>query len=400
MKINLILKPKLFLILFSSIFLFKNEVISQNATVRMKFGTGITFTSPDSTFTLRVNGRIQSMFQYTDRINSDFRGADFLLRRSRLNFQGSAINSKFTYRIQIGFAHGDITSGNTQVENNLILRDAMLNYQLKPWLRIGFGQTKLPGNRQRSISSGSLQLVERSLANNNFTLDRDKGIWFYNNFNLGKSYFKNTLSISSGEGRIVSNSNGRLCYTFKTEFLPFGQFTNNGDYVEADVEREQKPKLSIGAVYSYNQSASRTMGQLGEYLYNNQVANIAYFGGELLFKYHGFSFESELYNRNSNSAIIVNEKDNRLSNFVISGRSFLLQSGYLFTEKDEIAVRYGSISPAHKVSSLMLGQKEYVLGYSHYYLKHSLKIQNDLSYFSLSNGQKSIVFRVSNVCTF
>jgi hypothetical protein len=373
---------------------------AQLSNVSAKFGSGITFRSLDSTFTLRFNGRIQSLFQAADRINSDLQGADFLLRRSRLNFQGTAINSRFTYRIQIGFAHGDITSGNSQVENNLILRDAMINYQLKPWFRIGFGQTKLPGNRQRVYSSGTLQLVERSMANNNFTLDRDKGIWFYNGFNLGKSHFKNTFAISSGEGRIISNSNGRLCYTLRSEFLPFGQFTNNGDYSEADLEKEETPKLSFAAVYSYNHAANRTMGQLGEYLYNNQVANIAYYGGDLLFKYKGFSFESEIYNRNSNSAIIVNDQDGRLSNFVVSGKSFLVQSGYLFTKSDEIALRFGSISPLKKVSPVMLGQKEYVIGYSHYFMKHSLKIQNDISYFSFSNGQRSVIFRISSVCTF
>lgn len=78
------------------------------------------------------------------------------------------------------------------MQNNLVLRDAMLFYRANKWLRVGFGQTKLPGNRQRQVSSANLQLVERSIANNNFTLNRDKGVWFYSNFKINRSVLKST----------------------------------------------------------------------------------------------------------------------------------------------------------------------------------------------------------------
>lgn len=258
---------------------------------------------------MAISGRIQSVFEAKRDITNENTGADFLLRRSRLNIQGSAFNPKFSYRIQIGFAHGDITSANSTMQNNLILRDAMLFYKANNWLRIGFGQTKLPGNRQRQVSSANLQLVERSISNNNFTLDRDKGVWIYTNFNINKAVLKSTLAISSGEGRIISDKNGKLCYSARMEFLPLGEFSKNGDYVEADIEREKKPKLSIASVYSYNNAATRTMGQLGDFLYNSEIANIQYYGVDLIFKYKGFSIESEFYNRNSNKDIIINKKD-------------------------------------------------------------------------------------------
>ncbi len=47
--------------------------------------------------------------------------------------------------------------------------------------------------------------------------------------------------------------------------LPFGAFTNGGDYFEGDLAREKTPKLSIGLAYSHNENASRTAGQLGKY---------------------------------------------------------------------------------------------------------------------------------------
>lgn len=371
----------------------------KKSTVTMEAGKGIQLTSTDSSFTMAISGRIQSLFEAKRDITNETTGADFLLRRCRLNIQGKAFNPKFSYRIQLGFAHGDISSANSAEQNNLILRDAMLFYDANKWLRIGFGQTKLPGNRQRQVSSANLQLVERSIANNNFTLDRDKGIWMYTNFNVKKALLKSTIAISSGEGRVLSNKNGKLCFSGRVEFLPFGDFLQRGDYIEADNEREIKPKLSIAGVYSFNEGAPRTMGQLGDYLYNAEVADIKYFGADLLFKHNGFSIESEFYNRNSNKGIITNKKDSTQRNFIISGNTFMVQAGYFITKKNEIAARYAQITPASSVASLMNVQKEYVLGLSRYFNKHSLKLQSDVTYL-INGNNKSLIYRLSGVVTF
>ncbi len=377
------------------------ETIAQNrtASVTMESGKGIKFTSADSLFTLSLGGRIQTMFE--GRYNQDNKttSGDFILRRSRLNFQGTAFDPRFTYRIQIGFAQGDITAANSEVQNNLVLRDAMLFYQAKHWLRLGFGQTKLPGNRQRQVSSANLQLVERSIANNNFTLDRDKGFWAYTNFDFGKSVLKATAAVSSGEGRIASNKNGKLSFASRVEFLPLGDFTSKGDFIEGDVEKEKKPKLSLAAVYSTNDRATRTMGQLGEFLFNSTQTDINYFGGDLLFKHNGFSIQSELYNRSSSSGIIINAKDSTQKNAIIQGTAFVIQSGYFVSKRNEIAVRYASIDPKAAVAAVVKSQREFVIGGSHYFAKHALKIQSDVTLYK-NEAQKEYVYRLSCVLSF
>ncbi len=366
---------------------------------KASFGKGIGFASSDSSFTLALSGRIQSVFEAKNEVNDNKILADFYTRRCRLNIQGTAFSPKFTYRIQLGFAQRDITADNTAAQNNLNLRDAMLYYAPSKWLKFGFGQTKLPGNRQRQVSSANLQLVERSIVNNSFTIDRDKGVWIFTNFKLGASILKTTLAISSGDGRINSDKNGELCYSGRTEFYPFGEFTNNGDYIESDQEREKKPKLAIAGAYSYNSANNRTMGQLGDYLYNNVHANIKYYGADLIFKYKGFSFESEVYNRESNKGIIVNSKDSTLKNYVISGKGILFQSGMFISKRSEVAVRYGRIEPSKSISSAMKLQEEYVLGFSRYFYKHSLKLQTDCTYF-VNGTTKSLIYRLSGVVTF
>ncbi|MFM6983723.1 MAG: porin [Chitinophagaceae bacterium] len=375
------------------------EAQKQGTYTKASFGKGIGFASSDSSFTLALSGRIQSMAEVKHELNDEKTTADFFVRRCRLNIQGTAFDPRFTYRIQIGFAQRDITADNTAAQNNLIMRDAMLYYAPYKWLKFGFGQTKLPGNRQRQVSSANLQLVERSIANNNFTLDRDKGIWMFNNFKFGKSILKSTLAISSGDGRINSDKNGELCYSGRAEFLPFGEFAGNGDYIEASQEREQKLKLSIAGVYSFNSAASRTMGQLGEYLYNNQHANLTYYGGDLMLKYKGYSLEMELYNRETDRGIITNSKDSTLKNYIISGRTLMIQSGIFISKRSEIAVRYARIDPSQKIITLFKTQEEYVLGYSRYFFKHNLKIQTDCSY--MKNGSKeSVIYRLSGVVSF
>lgn len=378
-----------------------NQIAAQkpNSYTKVSFGKGIGFASGDSTFTLALSGRIQSMAEVKHELNSNTTGADFFVRRCRLNIQGNAFHPSFSYRIQLGFAQRDITADNTASQNNLILRDAMLFYSPYKWLKLGFGQTKLPGNRQRQVSSANLQLVERSIANNNFTLDRDKGVWAYLNFKLGSSVLKTTLAVSSGEGRINSDKNGELCYSGRAEYYPFGNFTNNGDYIESDQDKEVKPKLAIAGVYSYNSNNNRTMGQLGEYLYNNIHGNLTYYGGDILFKYKGFSFEGELYNRESNRGVVVNSKDSTQKNYFTSGRTFLLQSGIFISKRSEVAVRYARIDPSSKIINLFPKQEEYVIGYSRYFLKHNLKLQTDCTFMKVGN-KETLIYRLSWVMTF
>ena len=63
-----------------------------------------------------------------------------------------------------------------------------------------FGQAKLPGNRERIVSSGNLQFVDRSILNAGFNIDRDLGIQFRHHFNLTDTFIvREALAISQGE---------------------------------------------------------------------------------------------------------------------------------------------------------------------------------------------------------
>ncbi len=371
-----------------------------NGFLDAHFGKPVTFSSKDSSFSLGIGGRIQSLAEVRHDLNNDQSVIDFSIRRLRLNFSGNAISQKFTYRVQLCFSQRDVSSDNSLVQNNLFLRDAMLYYSPNKRWRFGFGQTKLPGNRQRQTSSGNLQFADRSNTNGLFTLDRDKGFWIVNTIRTKKNLIiSNSLAITSGEGRIISDKSAGLCYSFRTEILPFGEFKNNGDYVESDLYFEEKLKFSIGFSYSFNNKTSRVAGQLGEYLYNNQRADIHYYGTDLVMKKKGWSFTGELYRRTSRNGISINPANTSKINFVYNGTGLLLQTGYLFTKKDEFAIRYGRTAPDKEITTYTSLLNEYMLAYSHYFFRHNLKLQTDAAYFK-GPAQKYLQWRFTGIVTF
>ncbi|MBL7741286.1 MAG: hypothetical protein JNK14_18830 [Chitinophagaceae bacterium] len=370
-----------------------------NGFMDAHFGKPITFSSRDSSFSLGIGGRIQSLAEARRDVMTDKDNIDFSIRRLRLNFAGNAISQKFTYRIQLCFSQRDVSSDNSLVPNNVFLRDAMLFFSPNKHWRFGFGQTKLPGNRQRQTSSANLQFADRSNTNSLFTLDRDKGFWIvYTARTKKKAIISNTLAITSGEGRITSDKTTGLCYSFRSEVLPFGEFKNNGDYIESDIFFEDKFKFSVGFVYSFNNRTSRVAGQLGEYLFNNQLADIHYYGVDMVMKKKGWSFTGELYRRTSDNGVSINTSTSKV-NFVYSGTGLLLQSGYLFTKKDEFAFRYGLTSPDNKINSYTSKVNEYMLAYSHYFFRHNLKLQTDAGWFK-GPAQESLQWRFTGIVTF
>jgi phosphate-selective porin OprO and OprP len=78
---------------------------------------------------------------------------------------------------------------------------------------LGVGQTKLPGNRQRVNSSGDLQLVDRSIVNAFFNIDRDFGIQAYYKNHINQFQYVLRGAISSGEGRNSLISDEGLAYS-------------------------------------------------------------------------------------------------------------------------------------------------------------------------------------------
>nr|MBS0036741.1 hypothetical protein [Saprospiraceae bacterium] len=132
----------------------------------------------DDDFLLNIRFRMQNRFGFFTKSSSDLSPDNFeaRVRRLRLRFDGFLQNPKFQYYIQLSFSRSDQgLDGSNRISE--IIRDALVYYHFSDNFYMGFGQGKLPGNRQRVTSSGNLQFADRSIVNSTFTLDRDFGFF-------------------------------------------------------------------------------------------------------------------------------------------------------------------------------------------------------------------------------
>jgi phosphate-selective porin OprO and OprP len=360
-------------LLVSALVLATTGLLAQDRT-NSKFGKGINVLALDSSFSLKFSVRVQSLYQgqydMDDREYSD----GFQIRRSRLKFDGFAYHPSFQYKIELAIANADINSGSVPQSGNTsnIILDAYVKWNFYKRWSVWFGQAKLPGNRERVISSQALQFVDRSNVNGRFNLDRDAGLQIH--YNAPKFNFISSISMGEGRNIIVSNIGG-YDYTFRTELLPFGQFESKGDYFSSDLKREETPKLSIGITYDYNDRASRERGQLGDFFESQRDLSTWFIDAH--FKYQGFSSLIEYANRRSPDGAVILADDGTLVDAFYTGSGISLQAGYLFKSDLEVAGRYTAVTPGE--DTFRNDNWQYTLGFSKYFVEHSLKVQTDIS---------------------
>ena len=325
---------------------------------------------------LNIRFRMQNRLALISKSESDLDIAtvEARTRRLRLRFDGFIYTPKLTYIIQLAFTRADMDFDDTGFPN--IIRDAMIIYSVNSHFSFGIGQTKLPGNRQRVTSSGDLQFADRSIVNSTFNVDRDFGVQVYYNNTVQNWYYVLRGAISSGDGRNIVSSDRGLAYTGRIELLPFGPFTNGGDYFEGDLARESTPKISAGFTYSSNQNAIRTGGQLGKSLY--QPCDIYTSMADFLIKYNGWALATEYLHRSSPNPITVNELGD--IRYVYVGHGFNTQGSYLFKNNYEIAVRFSEVHPDSEIVVHETRTRQYTVGASKYIRGHRLKLQTDLTY--------------------
>ncbi len=378
---------------------------SQNDVPYFNFKNGIGITSPDSSYSLNLRFRMQNRFLMNTVSDEDLNPASWeaRVRRTRLSFTGHVYNPKFTYYLQLSFSRGDMDWDMNQTSTNNtspnVVRDAMIFYKPTKNLQLGFGQGKLPGNRQRVVSSGALQFYDRSPVNANFTLDRDFGAYANYSLHAGEN-FKTILktAITSGEGRNNVSSNTGLAYTGRLEILPFGDFSEGGDYFEGDVVREEKPKLSICGGYHFNDLAVRTQGQLGRDLYATRSYHV--YLADFLFKFKGLAISSEYIRRDTEGSPITKSGTN--TRYIIDGDGINTQISYCFKSRWEIAARHSLVSPQKELYASFNQNEQFGLGVTKYIMKHKVKTQFNVFYNrdrKLSDGteQNKYMFAVFQV---
>ncbi|MGV7107098.1 porin [Flavobacterium sp. U410] len=356
----------------------KNNDIRLEALPYYSYGKGLGMTSPDSLFQLNIRFRMQNRVTYFNEEGKDNR-YEAHIRRLRLRLDGYVWNPHFLYVIQLSFAPGDVGSVHDG-DNINIIRDAVFIYRPSKHWNFMFGQTKLPGNRQRVNSSGALQLTDRSINNAKFTIDRDFGFQAYY-LNEEKDAFSYNIktAVSTGEGRNwTQTSDDGVALTGKLELMPFGSFKKRGIYFEGDMAREETPKLMISGAFQQNNRAVRTNGQLGQLLYSPRTTR-SYFADAML-KYNGWAFMSAYMQRQAKDLVTYNPDDVTDFNYVYAGWGTDYQLSYIFKNNFEVIGRFSNQFVAEEIKPFTPDQKQYTIGVTKYLREHAFKMQAELTF--------------------
>ena len=358
--------------------------------IKFRPGKGVEINSADDDFQLRIRVRVQFLWTVLSgevgpkeadepsEITNNFR-----IRRARFVFQGHAFGKHNQYKLEID-----------PLRNDNVVLDYYLDFTKKRDIQVRVGQYKISSNRQRVISSGNLQMVDRSIVNAEFTLDRDIGIDIRSRDFLGKDRMRYVLAISAGNG--LNNHRAftdfSMVYLARFEYLPLGIFR---DMSEVDFART-KPRLAIGVTYSYFQGANRDKGMIGSAFADGGSANYHFAYADLMFKARGFSAASELMFR---EGFRKNIGENPVTEppgcdpatdpmcealgpvLPRNGLGWFLQAGYLVPNtRFEFAGRGALITPISTRRPTSLSKRAATtFSVSWYFARHPFKIQADVS---------------------
>lgn len=406
------MKYILLVLIFTSINIYSQK--SESKVLR-PLGKGIiNYTAQDSSWSAKMNLRFQTLFSYGNNISPNIGLTDSysnaMIRRARLKFSGYAFSPKLKYKLELGQSSRDIGGFIDEYHKNApgLVFDAVVFWNFAKGFNLWVGQTKLPGNRERVISSGSLQLVDRSLLNSRFNIDRDIGLQLHHKWSIGDPMtsfvMKEKFSISQGEGRgVVIDNIGGYSYTGRIEILPFGEFDKKGkdDYVSSSFKRTKTSKLAFAIGGDFNDRAARTFASRGIFMENDSergfyTTNITTIFIDLMYKYKGWSFMAEYADRVAEDAIAKNIDGSETGAVVMEGNSVNIMGGHLFRTNWEITGRVTKVNykDRYTISKSVFDETQYTLGISKYFAGHNLKLQADFSYKDTDTKDGGVLGRI------
>lgn len=300
MKVKLKLFPVALLLglFISSMPIYAQQADTTNSNkIQVAYGNkGFEFRTVDNRFMLQIQSRFQFRFatpsdqnpvtfnDYSYRSESTFK-----INRARLKVGGYAYKPWLKY-----YWEYDVSASN--------LLDFRMMIEKWEWMNFKVGQWKVEFSRERFISSGKQQLVDRSILNRAFTVDRQQGVEVYGHLKGGGILdFNYWTGVFTGTGRGSTQNDDRHMMYFAR-----GQWNFLGREVKfegGDMNISEKPAGIIAVAMVTNRSAytrfsSGGGGTLsgfelplpGQYRVNQ--INV-----ESAFNYKGFSWHSELHQK-------------------------------------------------------------------------------------------------------
>jgi TolA-binding protein len=365
-----------------------------------KPGDGFTIETKDGNFLLNMRLRAQFQFYVDDTTNEDT-ATGFKIRRFRLYWIGNAFRPWFKYYVQVSADASSTSNTNSDVQIRDMYFDAAYRTEALPRV----GQYKVPFNREELTSSSSLQLVERSIVNEEFSLARDIGTSLYG---LLGNYFVYGGGVFNGDGKNAFSTDSNMLYAGRIMFTPCcgklkyanESYPIGGDYKIEPNFGEDKPLIAFGVAAAGMEGLNITQktpdstalvdrfDQIGI-----DEGNFEQITADVNFKYKAFSIEGEYDGR-----WIQPEAGQGVSTSSVFDQGFRVQSGvFLLPCLVEVAGRFAYIDYDNDVPG-PTSSYEITPGLNFYMSRsHKWKIQLSYSYikdqFNDSSDVNENVFR-------
>jgi hypothetical protein len=232
------------------------------------------------------------------------------------------------------------------------------------------------------ISSGQQQMVERSLINRPFTIDRQQGVSVYDRLKgAGIADFNYWASVFSGTGRGSSvNDDTHLMYLLRGQWNFLGRELGF-EGSDTQYHKEAAGLLALAGVTNrspYTRFSQAGGGQLegfepgepGQYRVNQFLAETA-------LMYRGFAWQQEFHWKE-----IDDKKNNKithlLGNYAQLGYFFHYWRAW-FPQPLEIAIRYAIYNPDRDITGDL--QQEFSLDFNWFFKGHLNKLTAEVSCF-------------------
>jgi len=360
----------------------QGQAVADTLSPRVGHGpSGFFIESPDERWLVELQFRLQFRASYprdSDPITQeDYLGdprTSLSVNRARLKVGGYGYRPWLNYYFEYELA-----------------ASALLNFEItiekSEQFRLRVGQWKAQYSRERIISSGRQQLVDRSLINRVFTLDRQQGVSLWGRLGAGSTAdFSYWLSAFNGTGRGGDeNDDGDLMYMGRVQWNPLGRVV---PFAGSDLNSTRPAALSLALGGVTNESSCTRFstsgcgslagyedGEPGQYRVKQAIAESAFVWG-------GVSWAQELHWKQINDQL-SGSRDTMIGYYV--------QLGYFFAEiwdwvppPLEIALRHAVFRPDIDVAENR--HKEFTAAVNWFFGGHSNKVTADFSWVTLHEG--------------
>jgi phosphate-selective porin OprO and OprP len=357
------------------------------AKTKWRPGNGLEVRSADGRYSLQFGMLAQLQLAVVDAEDAD-PTLDLVFRRARMVLGGNLFTPHILYKVQLTASPIELGWQGGAIRRSPILDWYFTLDRLRDATLV-VGQYKVPYNHQRMNRITGLQFVDRSAANNEFTLDRDIGVDVRSKDVGGLGHLRYYAGAYLGNGIALHGPRDfGLAYVGRVEVLPLG---NYDDLEEADHDRTPTPRLLLGGAFAYiDRDPHDNHGFGGRIPADGGKTSTLNATADLAFRYAGFSIESAFFWREATRRIPGDAVDQDGEPVPTvpprNGIAYFVQAGYLLPRLPfELGARFGRIDAQGDRNQTSLVDQDELGGVVNYYFaRHLLKLQ--LDYLRLWNA--------------